>query len=222
MSRHAKHLAGLTGILAALALLAGGRSSAQPVDSVTFVAFDLETTGLSAKTGRVVEIGAVRFRGNAIIDEHRWLVNPGMPIPESAQRVHGITDAMVADAPAFPDAYREFLDFIGQDVLLAHNARFDMRFLAAEAERHGLPQPTAPVIDTLAVARARLPGESSYRLEDLVSEYKLPTGTFHRGLEDAAHLQHLLGVLTNQDFNALEDLIAAGGLSFQTLKPSRR
>jgi DNA polymerase III epsilon subunit len=205
-----------------MGLLTVAPTPAQPVGSVTFVAFDLETTGLSAKNGRVVEIGAVRFRGNEVLGQQRWLVNPGMPIPENAQRVHGITDAMVADAPAFPDAYREFLTFIGEDVLMAHNARFDMRFLAAEAERHGMPQPTAPVIDTLAVARARLPGLSSYRLEDLVSTCQLPTGSFHRGLDDAAHLKSLLTVLTNQDFNALEDLVATGGLSFQTLKPTRR
>lgn len=158
------------------------------VENVTFVAFDLETTGLSPSTDRIVEIGAVKFRDGKIIDQKSWLINPGRSIPWLVQQVHGITDEMVRDAPSFAEIYDEFMEFIDGTVLMAHNARFDVSFLRAEIERAGLPVPKNKVIDTLRLFRKWFPNAPSGALSDLVNHTKVPAGIFHRALEDSGYL----------------------------------
>lgn len=99
-----------------------------------FVAFDLETTGLSAETARIVEIGAVRFRADGeVLGQFAQLINPECRIPAGVTAIHGITDAMVADQPVIADVLPALIEFFGDPrvLLLAHNAHFDMRFLAA-------------------------------------------------------------------------------------------
>ncbi|MCE9614168.1 MAG: 3'-5' exonuclease [Lentisphaerae bacterium] len=192
------------------------------VTNQTFVAFDIETTGLSREYGRIIEIGVVKFHNDHVIQRKSWLIQPGMPIPLATQRVHGITDDMVADAPPFPDVYQEFLDFIGDSVLIAHNARFDMSFIQAEALRHALPMPANPVIDTLRVARQRYPDAGSYNLEHLVQMLELPAGKHHRGMQDSDHLRELFLVMTPAHYATVDDLIAAGGLSFPLKRSSRK
>jgi DNA polymerase III epsilon subunit family exonuclease len=152
-----------------------------------FVAFDLETTGLFAGSCRIVEVAAVRFRGDgAELGRMERLVDPGCPIPWRATMVHRITDAMVRGQPPISDVLPEFLDFLGhkETVLLAHNAAFDLGFLSADLARMRLAPPAHAVMDTLSVARRRLPRLPNHRLET-VAAYLHVAGGKHRALADS-------------------------------------
>ncbi len=123
------------------------------------IVLDTETTGLSPQDDRIVEIGCVELLNKRIGEEQQWYINPGIPIPQEAVEIHGITDEMVKDKPSFSIISKEFVDFIGDDQLVIHNAAFDMRFLNAELKRAGwdtLEDDRA--IDTLLMARRRFPG----------------------------------------------------------------
>ncbi len=100
-----------------------------------FVAFDLETTGLDASKEHIVEIGAVRFEKRGIVGRFSVLVNPGVPMPEAASKVNGISDAMLEGAPLIGEVMGDFLRFIKGCVLVAHNATFDCGFVNAELAR---------------------------------------------------------------------------------------
>ena len=160
------------------------------LEDVTFVAFDLETTGCSAATDRAVEVGAVRFdlagRELGAFDE---LVNPGRPIPANVIRVHGITDAAVRGTPDFAAVLPRFLRFLADcpkpPVLMAHNARFDMGFVGAGLARAGLPAPPFPVIDTVRLSRRRMPTERSHSLRNCARRFGVAETTDHRGLSDS-------------------------------------
>lgn len=216
----------VTMLLSAMAADANAkaRASVRPpsanmkISNVTFVAFDLETTGLSPSNDRIVEIGAVKFRNGTIIDQKSWLVNPGRSIPWLVQQVHGITDAMVRDAPDFVTVYKEFSEFIEGAVLMAHNARFDVSFLSAEIARAGFPPPPNKVIDTLKLFRNWFPNAPSYSLADIVNFTKVEPGLFHRALEDSAYLYFVFqkGLEDRPQMTYLRDVYAdAGGtLSF--------
>ena len=150
-----------------------------------YVVFDLETTGLSPETDKIIEISAVRVRGGKAEKNFSTLVNPGRKIPAAASRVNGITDAMVADAPVIEDALADFLLFIEQDILVGHNIHsFDMKFLyIAAEERLSVPLPNN-YIDTLYLARRCLPQLSHHRLVDLAAYFHLSTEGAHRALND--------------------------------------
>lgn len=187
----------------------------QTLEEVTFVAFDLETTGLDAARERIVEIAAVKFRNRTFLEARSWLINPGTPVPEDSARVHGISDALLESAPAFPSVYPDFCGFIRGCVLVAHNAPFDVRFLLAETRRHRLERPGVRVLDSLALARRWYAGQESYRLPRLVESLGLPEGGFHRALADAHHVMHLFthGSRRLADTARVEDLVATPGTS---------
>lgn len=149
-----------------------------------WVAFDLETTGLP-RTSWPVEIGARRYHGDGSVTEFQTLVNPGVPIPWEVTRIHGITDAMVADAPHVDVAIRWFLRFAEGAALVAHNAGFDAGILGSSAARVGVPLPVLEVHDTVRIARRLLPHLWSYRLTALRRILHLETGAAHRALPDA-------------------------------------
>ena len=150
-----------------------------------FVAFDVETTGLLPGVDRLVELAAVSFTTEAVLDSYCCLVNPGIPIPEAAGRVNGITDDMVRDAPRIDSVLPEFLTFLGRGVPVAHNAVFDVGFVGADIETLGLPGPGVLVLDTRGLARKAFPGRSSYSLTNLVRDFDLRVDGAHRALADA-------------------------------------
>jgi DNA polymerase III epsilon subunit family exonuclease len=157
----------------------------EPLAEQRIVALDLETTGLSVQRDRIVECAAVRWHHGVIEGEFAALVHPGRHIPEAATRVHGITDDMVADSPDLVDVLPAFLEFCQADVLVAHNAKFDLGFLDAACGRAGLPRLDVKVVDSCTLARERLPGCPNYRLETLKSVLRLGQGQAHRALDDA-------------------------------------
>jgi DNA polymerase III epsilon subunit family exonuclease len=154
-----------------------------------FVALDLETTGLSAETDRIVEIGAVRFLSTGQeVSRYQRLVNPERRMSPGAYTVHGISDADVADEAPARVVLPEFLDFLGDPldtVLLAHNASFDTGFLGWVLGRAGLPLAGYSVFDTLSLARRKLPMLSSHRLDAVARHLGLEVEGAHRALADS-------------------------------------
>lgn len=150
-----------------------------------YVIFDLETTGISPNYDEVIEISALKVKGGEVVDEFNTLVNPGRKIPFGATKVNGITNAMVAEAPAFSHVLAEFLDFAEGLVLVGHNiARFDMKFIWRDAEQYFGEIPQNNYVDTLQVARKHLPKMDHHRLGDLAEHYGISSEGAHRALND--------------------------------------
>ncbi len=163
--------------------------------STEYVAFDLETTGLSALSDRIVEIGAVRFDASGeVFGEFERLVNPLRPSGDRARAVHGISDEELALAETAELVLPEFLEFLGdpgRTTLLAHNATFDAGFLGRELARLGRPMPGHVVVDTLALARRRWPKIGSHRLDFLAGRLGLDPFGPHRALADSRRVRGL-------------------------------
>lgn len=150
-----------------------------------YCVFDLETTGISTAADQVVEISAVKVRGGQVVGEFTTLVNPMMPIPAAASSVNGITDDMVVDAPIFKDALRDFLEFVGDDVLVGHNIHnFDMKFINRDANAYWGKMVGNDYIDTLQLSRMAIPGLAHYRLVDLAEHFHISSEGAHRALND--------------------------------------
>lgn len=164
-----------------------------------YVLFDLETTGISCHSDDIIEISALRVRGGKVSESFSSLVNPGRPIPWAASRVNNITDDMVAGEPTVEEILPEFLDFVGEDVLVGHNiAKFDLNFLYRDAmTRFGL-LPGNDYVDTLLFARQHLPGLRSYALTALAEHYGLTTQGAHRALNDCRMNQQVFELLARE------------------------
>lgn len=154
-------------------------------DMVAFIAFDTETTGLDPVSGRIVEIGAVKFDQRGVIARYNVLINPEMPMPEEAGKVNGITDEMLKDKPLIADVFPDFFDFIGTGVLVAHNAPFDINYVNAELKRAGKFPLTNKAVDTRIFAKEVFPGLSSYALQDLAVQFGITALEAHRAEDDA-------------------------------------
>lgn len=165
----------------------------QLLSQKTWVVVDLETTGVShARGDRIVEIGAVRLEGDRVSGEFSVLVNPERSIPYHAQRVHGISDRMVATAPRIAEVLPEFLAFCDGLPLISHNAPFDRGFLDAESLRAFNAPLHHAHLDTLRVSRQLLPKLARHNLDALVNHFGIRLeGDRHRALADARATAHL-------------------------------
>lgn len=162
--------------------------------NITFVIFDTETTGFSPAKDRLVEIGAVKVRDGKKIDEKTWLINPKRYIPWYVQKVHNITSEMLEECPEFAEVYPEFLEFIDGSVLIAHNAPFDIRFIAAEAARYDMPAPKNAVLDSLALFRNWYPDLKSHTVSDLINLFDISTEGMHahRATDDSLFVYYAI------------------------------
>ena len=149
-----------------------------PMDQV-YVSLDLETTGLDSERDTILEIGAVRFRGDEVLDTFETFLNPGRPIPDHIQRLTGIQPRQVERAPAFPVVSSEFAEFVGPHPVVGHNVQFDLRFLSS----HGLPLAN-PVYDTMDLSTVFLPRSRRYSLKHLADHFGVELRN-HRALDDA-------------------------------------
>jgi len=172
-----------------------------------FTVFDVETTGLSPRSDRMVELAAVRIDRDGTRSEFHTLLNPGRPIPAGATRIHHITDDMVAEAPHFPRVGLSFLKFIDGSTLVAHNARFDLGFLQESLHRGGMPLWRGRTMDTILLSRRVYPELASRKLQDLRGLLNLPDpcageGQAHRAGADVEWtvelLKHLLECILAQ------------------------
>ena len=151
-----------------------------------FTVFDLETTGCSQYRDRIVEIAAVRAELDGSLSRFSALVNPGIPVPSQATKVHGITDEMLKDSPKFHDVAYKFMEFAQGSKLVAHNARFDLSFLQESLFRNGLPLWKGGSYDSIVLTRKAYPGLQSYSLQFLRVHFGLDDeGQANRAASDA-------------------------------------
>lgn len=161
-------------------------------------ALDTETTGMSPASGHVlVELARVRLENGEIAERWSSLVRPGRPVPADAAAVHGITDAMVADAPLPGEVAPIFRNGCGDATLVLHNAPFDLPFLAAFLRGAGARPLWNPVVDTLGLARG-LFGSGSNSLGALAARFSLPAESAHRALGDALTTARLFLLLAER------------------------
>ena len=149
-----------------------------------FVAFDLETTGLSSKTDRIIEIGAVIMKAGKEIDRFQSFVDPERPLERKIIDLTGIRDDMLKDAPKIEEVLPKFLEFVGDRVLVAHNSDFDTGFIRAECERLGYPYHFT-VADTLILSQNLLQQLNKFKLDVVSDALSLPDFTHHRAADDA-------------------------------------
>jgi DNA polymerase III epsilon subunit family exonuclease len=173
-----------------------------------FVVFDLETTGAKTPPCRVTEIGAYRVRGGAIVDEFHTLVNPEMQIPFFITMLTGISNEMVKDAPKFGDIADDFLAFIGDSILVAHNASFDMRFLNHEVGRKYEDYRVGnPSICTVQLSRKLLPHVDNHKLKTLAEYFSVELVNHHRADADAhATAKIFVNLLSDLETLGVRDL----------------
>ena len=173
------------------------------------VVFDLETTGLSAKNDKIIEIGAVKIKAGEIVATYNRFVNPGFPLSEETTRLTSITTDMVKDAPDIATVLPDFFEFIGQDMLIAHNAKFDTGFIRAAAESLELPFTNA-YLDTVALSQHVNPELPRHKLDVVAKHYGLGDFHHHRAEDDAA-------VLAKIFFKMIEQLRSEGVRDFATM-----
>ena len=149
-----------------------------------YVAFDLETTGLSSQNDRIIEIGAVLMRGGKELDRFQTFVDPHRQLEKKIIELTGITDEMLQGAPSIEEVLPKFLDFVGDRVLVAHNSDFDTGFIRAECGRQGLPY-TYTAADTLILSQNMLPQLSKFKLDIVSNALSLPDFQHHRAADDA-------------------------------------
>lgn len=156
----------------------------------TFICFDIETTGLSAARDKITEIGAVKVENGVITDTFSTFANPEMPIPQKITQLTGITDDMVKDAPSQSEAVGAFLEFAGDNVLVAHNAPFDTSFIAKACEDMGREY-NHTSIDTVAISRAILTDIKNCKLDTVAKFLRLGDFNHHRATDDAEMLARI-------------------------------
>lgn len=184
----------------------------------TFVVFDLETTGFSPFKNKIIEIGAVKVQDGKVLDRFSYFVNPEVPIPFRIENLTGINDAMVRDADTIETVLPEFLEFIGDAVLVAHNASFDMSFLTHNAFLVGLEREFTSV-DTVGLARVLLPNISRYKLDNVAKELKISLENHHRAVDDAGATAEIFlrfqEMLAEKDLKTLLQVNQLGNTSVQ-------
>ena len=182
-----------------------------------FVVFDLETTGAKTPPCRVTEIGAYKVQGGKIVGEFHTLVNPEMPIPFFITLLTGISDEMVRKAPKFAEVADDFLKFIGDSILVAHNAGFDMRFLNHEISRLYEEYRLAnPSLCTVQLSRRILPDVHNHKLKTLAEYFSVELVNHHRANEDAfATAKIFINLLSSLHERGVKDI---GSVRAFTLK----
>ncbi|MCT4618655.1 MAG: PolC-type DNA polymerase III [Marinisporobacter sp.] len=174
-----------------------------------YVVFDIETTGLSSKNDKITEIGAVKISNNEIIDRFNILINPEMPIPPKIVELTGITDEMVKNEPTITEVLPEFLAFIEDFPVVAHNANFDTSFIKYNCTQMGLSF-NNPIIDTLRLSKILLPKLKRYKLNVVAKELDVKLENHHRAVDDAEATANIfikfLEMLKEKEITKLNEL----------------
>jgi DNA polymerase III subunit alpha, Gram-positive type len=176
-----------------------------------YVVFDFETTGAKCPPCRVTEIGAYRIEKGKIAGEFQTLINPETPIPPFITELTSITDAMVADAPKFAEIAEDFLEFIGDAVLVAHNSPFDMKFLDHEIGRifHGY-RIANPNLCTVQLSRKLVPDIENHKLKTVAEHFCVDLTNHHRAACDAnATAKIFVELLSKLEEKGVDDLAGA-------------
>ncbi len=188
-----------------------------------FVVFDIETTGFSAIDHRIIEIGAVKVVNGQIVDTFSTFVNPKMPIPARITELTQITDEMVEDAPFASEAIPDFLSFVGDAVLVAHNANFDMSFIKQKGAELGIEKDYT-YIDTVAMAKVLLTNIAKFTLDNVAKHLKIKLDNHHRAVDDAGCTAEIfvsfLKMLEEKEIRDLFALNSYGNASCDRVKKS--
>ena len=158
-------------------------SKGQDLENATYCVLDLETTGLSFRTEKITEIGIMKVKNHEVIDEFSTFVNPEKPIPQRVVEVTNITDEMVKNAPTIEEILPKVLEFVGDSILVAHNADFDIGFLKHNCSELGLKLDNT-YIDTLRLAKALFPEYKKYKLGIIAENLGIKVEVAHRALDD--------------------------------------
>ena len=171
-------------------------SRGQNMEDATYCVLDLETTGFSFRTEKITEIGIMKVKNHEVIDEFSTFVNPEKPIPQRVVEVTNITDEMVKDAPTIEEILPKALEFIGDSVLVAHNADFDIGFLKYNAGELGLKLGNT-YIDTLRLAKDLFPEYKKYKLGIIAENLGIKVEVAHRALDDVDTTVKVFNVMLN-------------------------
>ncbi len=189
-----------------------------------YVVFDIETTGFSPVNNRIIEIGAVKVSGGRIVDRYSAFVNPDVPIPFEIEKLTGINDEMVMDAPMIDVILPQFLAFCEGCVLVAHNAGFDMSFIIENARRQGL-NTEFTYVDTLAIARVLLPNQARHTLDAVAKTLNISLENHHRAVDDAEATAHIfvkfIPMLREQGVDTLAQVNELGSSSVEAVRKLR-
>ncbi len=170
------------------------------------VIFDFETTGLDTSSDRIIEIGAVSVLGSGKLEEFSYLVDPGVEVSERITEVTGITTAMLQGKPKLEEVLPSFFEFVGDGILVAHNAEFDYAFLRSESDRLGI-EFELPCFCTLKMARALLPELERKNLDFLADHYGLSFESRHRSIGDCkVTLEVMKNLLTDFKLQTWQDV----------------
>ncbi|MBO0428026.1 PolC-type DNA polymerase III [Vagococcus fluvialis] len=164
----------------------------------TYIVFDVETTGLSAVYDTIIELAAVRMHKGNVIDTFEQFIDPGHPLSQTTINLTGITDEMVRGSKSEKEVLTMFREFCGEDILVAHNASFDMGFLNTSYEKYDMPEAPNPVIDTLELSRLLHPEMKSHRLNTLSKKYNINLEQHHRAVYDSEATGHLCWIFVKK------------------------
>ena len=196
-------------------------SHSRLLKDLDFVVVDVEATGAKTPPNRLIELGAYRIRGGRIVDKFATLVNPEIPIPRFVAALTGISNEMVRQAPVFADVAPQWLDFVSESVLVAHNAPFDTSFLNHEISRvYPGHRMINPHLCTVRLSRRALPDLLNHRLETIAEHFSIPIASRHRAGSDAlATAEIFIHILTKLDeTHGIKDLGAARRFQFPELE----
>jgi DNA polymerase III epsilon subunit family exonuclease len=186
-----------------------------------FVVVDVEATGAKTPPNRLIELGAYRIRGGRIVDKFLQLINPEIPIPRFVASLTGISNEMVKRAPVFADVAPQWLDFVSDSVLVAHNAPFDTSFLNHEISRvYPGHRMVNPHLCTVRLSRRVLPDIANHRLDTIAHHFSIPIVSRHRAGSDAlATAEIFLLLLTKlEEEHGVKDLTTARSFQFPEIK----
>ena len=186
-----------------------------------FVVFDIETTGFSPVNDRIIEIGAVKVSGGEVVDRFSAFVNPKVPIPYEIEKLTGIRDEMVLDAPDIEEVLPQFLAFCADCVLVAHNANFDMSFIMENAGRLGFPAEYT-YVDTVGIARVLLPNQNKHTLDAVAKTLGISLENHHRAVDDAECTAWIfvkfIQMLSENEVHTLAQVNAMGAASAELVR----
>ncbi|MGX7031662.1 PolC-type DNA polymerase III [Vagococcus zengguangii] len=168
------------------------------LSDATYVVFDVETTGLSAVYDTIIELAAVKMHKGNIIETFEEFIDPGHPLSQTTINLTGITDEMVRGSKSEKEVLSLFKEFCGDDILVAHNASFDMGFLNTSYEKYDMGEAPNPVIDTLELSRFLHPQWKSHRLNTLAKKYNVNLEQHHRAIYDSESTGHLCWIFVKK------------------------
>lgn len=195
-------------------------SKNQSLEDTTYCVLDLETTGLSFRTEKITEVGIMKVKNGEVIDEFSCFVNPEKPIPPKVVEVTNITDEMVKDAETIDKVFPKILEFVGDSVLVAHNADFDIGFLKHNAKELGYTLDNT-YMDTLRLAKRLFPDFKKYKLGIIADKLGIVVEVAHRALDDVDTTVKVLNVMFNMlkedGIKTLDDIDAKSEVDFKKL-----